>query len=84
MFPVDHKLWSTVLPVSRLEKKIISPNLLDTLGVFWTFHWTHHVRQFTVVQNHKKPQNVPEATQNTRRILMHRNIWCFVGHLSNT
>ena len=66
-----------------IQMLLITHNLLDTLRVFWTFHWTH-VRQFTVVQNHKKPQSVPEATQNTRRILMLRITWCFVGHLSNT
>ena len=42
----------------------ITHNLLDTLGFFWTFHWTH-VRQFTVVQNHKKPQSVPGGWGNS-------------------
>ena len=40
---------------------LISHNLLDMLGVFWTYHWTH-VRQFTGVQHHKKPQSVPDST----------------------
>ena len=57
--------------VNEQAMALISHNLLDTLGVFWTFHWTH-VRQFTVVQNHNKSKNVPEATQSTRRIQMLR------------
>ena len=50
-----------LLSIKTCTIELISHNLLDALGVFWTFHWTH-VRQSTGVQNLKSPHSVPDST----------------------